>query len=82
MRVKTSGNFQEVSRIKQEVVPLSSNRLHSDRGNVLLLQLSLENVRRLTRALFPPPPSTMHFLWEEGFGDAVRFLQREGFMEA
>ncbi|XP_078798443.1 patatin-like phospholipase domain-containing protein 4 isoform X3 [Oryzias latipes] len=46
------------------------------------IMLSLENVRRLTRALFPPPPSTMRFLWEEGFGDGVRFLQREGFMEA
>ncbi|RVE55621.1 hypothetical protein OJAV_G00234430 [Oryzias javanicus] len=46
------------------------------------IMLSLENVRRLIRALFPPPASTMHFLWEEGFSDAFSFLQREGFTQA
>lgn len=43
-------------------------------------QFSVENLKRLNQALFPPSASTMHSLCEEGFTDAVKFLKREGWM--
>lgn len=39
--------------------------------------LSLANLRRLNRALFPPSGSAMRALFSRGFGDAVLFLHRE-----
>lgn len=43
-------------------------------------QFSMENIKRLNQALFPPSSSSMHTLCEEGFSDAVRFLEREALM--
>ncbi|XP_028998936.1 patatin-like phospholipase domain-containing protein 4 [Betta splendens] len=42
------------------------------------IMLSVENLRRLNQALFPPPSSSMRALCEDGFADAMRFLRREG----
>ncbi|XP_028255003.1 patatin-like phospholipase domain-containing protein 4 [Parambassis ranga] len=44
------------------------------------VMFSVENIKRLNWALFPPPSSTMHSLCEEGFSDALRFLRREAWM--
>lgn len=43
-------------------------------------QFSVENVKRLNWSLFPPSPSCMQSLYEEGFNDTVRFLKREAWM--
>ncbi|MED6237512.1 hypothetical protein ATANTOWER_026501 [Ataeniobius toweri] len=52
---------------------LNSNAAHYQ-------QFSMENIKRLKQALFPPSPSTMHALCEEGHTDAVQFLKREDLM--
>ncbi|PWA32220.1 hypothetical protein CCH79_00013122, partial [Gambusia affinis] len=45
-----------------------------------LIMFSMENIKRLNQALFPPSLSTMHAIYEEGHTDAVRFLKREDLM--
>lgn len=45
-----------------------------------LPQFSVENLKRLNQALFPPSAGAMRSLCEEGFTDAVKFLKREGWM--
>ncbi|XP_026218212.1 patatin-like phospholipase domain-containing protein 4 isoform X2 [Anabas testudineus] len=63
----------------QDVCPI-----HRGRFNVPLrlanmnIMFSVENIRRLNQALFPPPTSCMQSLCEEGFMDAMRFLKRDG----
>lgn len=44
------------------------------------VMLSMENLKRLNMALFPPSIGAMRTFCEEGFGDAVRFLRREDWM--
>ncbi|XP_043965729.1 patatin-like phospholipase domain-containing protein 4 isoform X2 [Gambusia affinis] len=44
------------------------------------IMFSMENIKRLNQALFPPSLSTMHAIYEEGHTDAVRFLKREDLM--
>uniref|UniRef100_A0A3Q0SJE1 PNPLA domain-containing protein n=1 Tax=Amphilophus citrinellus TaxID=61819 RepID=A0A3Q0SJE1_AMPCI len=44
------------------------------------IMFSVENIKRLNQALFPPSTSTLHSLCEEGFADAVKFLKREALM--
>ncbi|XP_026158060.1 patatin-like phospholipase domain-containing protein 4 isoform X2 [Mastacembelus armatus] len=41
------------------------------------IMFSMENIKRLNQALFPPPTSSMQSLCEQGFGDAMRFMKRE-----
>ncbi|XP_061760740.1 patatin-like phospholipase domain-containing protein 4 isoform X5 [Nerophis ophidion] len=43
-------------------------------------QFSVENIKRLNQALFPPPTCRMQSLCQEGFDDAMRFLKREGWI--
>ncbi|XP_034029498.1 patatin-like phospholipase domain-containing protein 4 isoform X3 [Thalassophryne amazonica] len=43
-------------------------------------QLSMENIKRLSQALFPPDSAAMHSLCQEGFDDAVKFLKKEAWM--
>ncbi|XP_061538990.1 patatin-like phospholipase domain-containing protein 4 [Phycodurus eques] len=42
---------------------------------------SMENIKRLSQALFPPSTNAMHSLCQEGFDDAMRFLKTEGWMK-
>ncbi|XP_030600955.1 patatin-like phospholipase domain-containing protein 4 [Archocentrus centrarchus] len=44
------------------------------------IMFSVENIKRLNQALFPPSTSTLQSLCEEGFADAVKFLKREALM--
>ncbi|CAN9498360.1 unnamed protein product [Ophioblennius macclurei] len=65
----------------QDVCPLHRGRsnTHLKLANMNVM-LSVENVKRLNMALFPPSIGTMRTFCEEGFGDAVRFLRREEWM--
>ncbi|XP_034029492.1 patatin-like phospholipase domain-containing protein 4 isoform X2 [Thalassophryne amazonica] len=44
------------------------------------IMLSMENIKRLSQALFPPDSAAMHSLCQEGFDDAVKFLKKEAWM--
>ncbi|XP_013882621.1 patatin-like phospholipase domain-containing protein 4 isoform X2 [Austrofundulus limnaeus] len=65
----------------QDVCPahrgLFNTRLRLPNMTILF---SMENMKRLNQALFPPSTGTMHTLHEEGFTDAVQFLKREDLM--
>ncbi|XP_034720849.1 patatin-like phospholipase domain-containing protein 4 [Etheostoma cragini] len=67
----------------QDVCPV-----HRGRSNTQLklanmnIMLSVENLKRLNRALFPPSSAGMQALCEEGFKDAVGFLKREDWMSS
>ncbi|XP_061833764.1 patatin-like phospholipase domain-containing protein 4 isoform X4 [Nerophis lumbriciformis] len=45
-------------------------------------QFSVENIKRLNQALFPPSTCRMQSLCQEGFDDAMRFLNREGWISS
>ncbi|XP_069377454.1 patatin-like phospholipase domain-containing protein 4 isoform X2 [Paralichthys olivaceus] len=65
----------------QDVCPVHRGRFHTQLKLANMnVTLSVENIKRLNRALFPPSTSTMHFFCEQGFDDAVRFLRREAWM--
>ena len=40
------------------------------------IELSRENLQRFARILFPPPPATLNKMCQQGFNDALDFLQR------
>ncbi|XP_038133993.1 patatin-like phospholipase domain-containing protein 4 [Cyprinodon tularosa] len=65
----------------QDVCPVHRGRLSSQlRLANMNIMFSMENIKRLNQALFPPSRSTMQALCEEGHSDAVRFLKREALM--
>ncbi|XP_034468802.1 patatin-like phospholipase domain-containing protein 4 isoform X2 [Hippoglossus hippoglossus] len=65
----------------QDVCPVHSGRFNTHlRLANMNVMFSMENIKRLNQALFPPSTSGMHFLCEQGFDDAVRFLKREDWM--
>ncbi|XP_029379669.1 patatin-like phospholipase domain-containing protein 4 [Echeneis naucrates] len=62
----------------QDVCPVHRGRLSTQlRLANMNIMFSAENIRRLNQALFPPSTSCLRALCEEGFDDAVRFLQKE-----
>ncbi|XP_017295091.1 patatin-like phospholipase domain-containing protein 4 isoform X1 [Kryptolebias marmoratus] len=65
----------------QDVCPVHRGRFNTQlRLANMTIMFSLENMKRLNQALFPPSTSTMQSLCEEGFTDTVRFLNRENLM--
>ncbi|XP_012713542.2 patatin-like phospholipase domain-containing protein 4 [Fundulus heteroclitus] len=65
----------------QDVCPVHRGRFNTQLSLAnMKITFSMENIKRLNQALFPPPPSTMHALREEGHTDALRFLKREELM--
>ncbi|XP_076579989.1 patatin-like phospholipase domain-containing protein 4 [Chaetodon auriga] len=65
----------------QDVCPVHRGRFNSQlRLANMNIMFSMENIKRLNQALFPPSTSAMRSLCEEGFSDAVRFLKRESWM--
>ncbi|CAJ1087160.1 patatin-like phospholipase domain-containing protein 4 isoform X2 [Xyrichtys novacula] len=62
----------------QDVCPVHRGRLNTQlRLANMNIMFSVENIKRLNQALFPPSGRTMASFYEEGFSDAVRFLKRE-----
>lgn len=65
-----------------DVSPQDKGRLHfylSITNQEVLL--SVANLVRLNRALFPPSRRTMESLYQQGFDDASRFLLKESWFE-
>ncbi|XP_037129870.1 patatin-like phospholipase domain-containing protein 4 [Syngnathus acus] len=67
---------------QQDVSPLHKG--HAFKSQLRLanmnIMFSMENIKRLNQALFPPPTNRMQFLCQEGFDDALRFLKTKGWM--
>ncbi|XP_028321416.1 patatin-like phospholipase domain-containing protein 4 [Gouania willdenowi] len=62
----------------QDVCPIHRGRFNTQLKLANMnIMFSVENIKRLNRALFPPSTGTMQAFCEEGFSDAVRFLKRE-----
>uniref|UniRef100_UPI0037E8CC2A patatin-like phospholipase domain-containing protein 4 isoform X3 n=1 Tax=Semicossyphus pulcher TaxID=241346 RepID=UPI0037E8CC2A len=65
----------------QDVCPIHRGRYNTQlRLANMNVMFSVENIKRLNQALFPPSSGGMKSLHEEGFNDAVRFLTREEWM--
>ncbi|XP_074483930.1 patatin-like phospholipase domain-containing protein 4 isoform X1 [Sebastes fasciatus] len=65
----------------QDVCPVHRGRFNTRlRLANMDVMFSVENIKRLNRALFPPSNSSMQSLCEDGFSDAVSFLKREAWM--
>ncbi|XP_070786678.1 patatin-like phospholipase domain-containing protein 4 isoform X2 [Enoplosus armatus] len=65
----------------QDVCPVHRGRFNTQlRLANMNIMFSMENIKRLNQALFPPPTGRMRSLREEGFSDAVRFLKREAWL--
>ncbi|XP_053170308.1 patatin-like phospholipase domain-containing protein 4 isoform X2 [Scomber japonicus] len=65
----------------QDVCPVHMGRFRTQLKLANMnVMFSMENIKRLNQALFPPSAAYMHSLYEEGFDDAVRFLKRESWM--
>ncbi|KAM4710918.1 patatin-like phospholipase domain-containing protein 4 [Anableps anableps] len=65
----------------QDVCPVHKGRFNTQLSLAnMKIMFSMENIKRLNQALFPPSPSAMHAICEEGHTDAVRFLKREDLM--
>ncbi|XP_051915270.1 patatin-like phospholipase domain-containing protein 4 isoform X1 [Hippocampus zosterae] len=67
---------------RQDVSPLHKGHAFKTQLRLANMNIifSVENLKRLNQALFPPPPDRMRFLCQEGFDDAMRFLKTEGWM--
>ncbi|XP_040887984.1 patatin-like phospholipase domain-containing protein 4 isoform X2 [Toxotes jaculatrix] len=62
----------------QDVCPVHRGRFNTQlRLANMKIMFSVENIKRLNQALFPPSRGRMQLLCEEGFGDTMRFLKRE-----
>ncbi|KAA8579674.1 hypothetical protein FQN60_006767 [Etheostoma spectabile] len=67
----------------QDVCPVHRGRFNTQLALANMnIMLSVENLKRLNRALFPPPSAGMQALCEEGFRDALGFLKREDWMSS
>ncbi|XP_074520682.1 patatin-like phospholipase domain-containing protein 4 [Halichoeres trimaculatus] len=65
----------------QDVCPIHRGRYNTQlRLANMNVMFSVENIKRLNQALFPPSSGGMKSYYEEGFSDAVRFLKREAWM--
>uniref|UniRef100_UPI00398EFB3E patatin-like phospholipase domain containing 3 n=1 Tax=Pristiophorus japonicus TaxID=55135 RepID=UPI00398EFB3E len=53
----------------------SSTNFHELRVTNTSIQFSLDNLYRLTRALFPPEPKVLGEMCHQGYRDALRFLK-------
>lgn len=65
----------------QDVCPVHRGSFNTQlRLANMKVMFSMENIKRLNQALFPPSTSSMQSLCDEGYRDAVRFLRREAWM--
>ncbi|XP_054639864.1 patatin-like phospholipase domain-containing protein 4 [Dunckerocampus dactyliophorus] len=67
---------------QQDVCPLHQGNEFKTQLRLANMNIafSMENIKRLNQALFPPSTCGMQSLCQEGFDDAMRFLKREGWM--
>ncbi|XP_053319215.1 patatin-like phospholipase domain-containing protein 2 [Spea bombifrons] len=60
----------------------NSTNFHELRVTNTSIQLSLPNLYRLTRALFPPEPKVLGEMCQQGYNDALRFLKDNHLLSA
>lgn len=62
---------------ESDICPRDSNstNFHELRVTNTSIQFSLGNLYRLTRALFPPEPTVLGEMCQQGYNDALRFLK-------
>ncbi|XP_041052926.1 patatin-like phospholipase domain-containing protein 2 isoform X2 [Carcharodon carcharias] len=59
-----------------------SSNMHEIRITNTSIQFNLQNLYRLSKALFPPEPEVMRDMWKQGYSDAFDFLKRNSLLEA
>ncbi|XP_060770452.1 patatin-like phospholipase domain-containing protein 2 isoform X1 [Neoarius graeffei] len=59
----------------------SSTNLHELRFSNTSIQLTLANLYRCSRALFPPDPQVLEIVCQEGYNDALHFLKKNGLLQ-
>ncbi|KAM3584864.1 uncharacterized protein V6R79_001409 [Siganus canaliculatus] len=65
----------------QDVCPVHHGRYNTQlRLANMNIMFSMENIKRLNLALFPPSVRSMQSFCQEGFNDAMRFLKRESWI--
>ncbi|XP_067849815.1 patatin-like phospholipase domain-containing protein 2 [Heptranchias perlo] len=57
-----------------------SSNMHELRITNTSIQFNLQNLYRLSKALFPPEPEVMRDMCKQGYSDALDFLQRNALM--
>uniref|UniRef100_V9KSU6 triacylglycerol lipase n=1 Tax=Callorhinchus milii TaxID=7868 RepID=V9KSU6_CALMI len=57
-----------------------SNNMHEMRITNTSIQFNLQNLYRLSKALFPPEPEVMKDMCKQGFSDALDFLKRNALL--
>ncbi|XP_019934772.2 1-acylglycerol-3-phosphate O-acyltransferase Pnpla3-like [Paralichthys olivaceus] len=61
---------------ESDICPLASSlNLHEVRFNNVSIHVSSENMQRVTSTFFPPEPEAMSQICQNGYIDALRFLQ-------
>ncbi|XP_055045800.2 patatin-like phospholipase domain containing 3 isoform X1 [Misgurnus anguillicaudatus] len=59
----------------------SSTSLHELRFTNTSIQVNLDNMYRLSKALFPPEPKVLAEMCQSGYKDALRFLQKNNLLQ-
>ncbi|XP_066556451.1 patatin-like phospholipase domain-containing protein 2 [Amia ocellicauda] len=59
----------------------ASPSLHELRVTNTSIQLSLHNLYRLSKALFPPEPQVMKAMCKQGYKDALHFITKNGLLQ-
>uniref|UniRef100_UPI00398F7993 patatin-like phospholipase domain-containing protein 2 n=1 Tax=Pristiophorus japonicus TaxID=55135 RepID=UPI00398F7993 len=57
-----------------------SSNMHELRITNTSIQFNLQNLYRLSKALFPPDPEVMRDMCKQGYSDALDFLNRNGLL--
>ncbi|XP_078405059.1 patatin-like phospholipase domain-containing protein 2 [Cetorhinus maximus] len=57
-----------------------SSNMHELRITNTSIQFNLQNLYRLSKALFPPEPEVMRDMWKQGYSDAFDFLKRNSLL--
>uniref|UniRef100_A0A8D0L237 triacylglycerol lipase n=1 Tax=Sphenodon punctatus TaxID=8508 RepID=A0A8D0L237_SPHPU len=59
----------------------SSTNMHELRVTNTSIQMSLRNIYRISKALFPPEPQVMRDMCKQGYCDALHFLKKHGLLQ-
>uniref|UniRef100_A0AAY4DYJ4 triacylglycerol lipase n=1 Tax=Denticeps clupeoides TaxID=299321 RepID=A0AAY4DYJ4_9TELE len=59
----------------------TSTNMHELRFTNTSIQFTLNNLYRVSRALFPPEPQMMKTMCKQGYKDALRFLKKNGLLQ-
>uniref|UniRef100_A0A8C2IY30 Patatin-like phospholipase domain containing 3 n=1 Tax=Cyprinus carpio TaxID=7962 RepID=A0A8C2IY30_CYPCA len=73
----------KVNNFKSDICPKdNSTSFHELRFTNTSIQVNLDNMYRLSKALFPPEPKVLAEMCQSGYKDALRFLQENNLLTA